>query len=347
MDHIREMAVELIEEPLRHAFATSQDEEPRRVTPVVRIALRTDDGVTGIGECVPVRYVTGETRESAVATLRNATSEVVGRSCLRPRELLNAVAQLFEGNPSAFAGLEMAVADVFSRVTGVLSVSLCGGAVDHVTTDVTLPVVGDVAEQAKTYAAHGFRLFKIKVGRGQPDLDLQALVDVHRAVPDAVLRLDANQAYRADDALRLVDATLRAGIEMELIEQPVARNDLKALDTVARHSPIPVFADEAVVTPTDALRLVEQTCVQGVNVKLMKTGIWGALEVASIACAAGRKLMMGCMLETARGIGCALSVAAGSGLFGFYDLDAHMLVGTEPTGGAFEQAGPVLKVSPI
>ncbi|HQH28998.1 MAG TPA: hypothetical protein PLP17_16515, partial [Oligoflexia bacterium] len=42
--------------------------------------------------------------------------------------------------------------------------------------------------------------------------------------------------------------------------------------------------------------------------------------------------------ETARGIGCALSVAAGSGLFDFYDLDAHMLVGTEPTGGAFEQA---------
>jgi L-alanine-DL-glutamate epimerase-like enolase superfamily enzyme len=317
------------------------------VTPIVRIALRTDDGVIGMGECVPVRYVTGETRESTVAALRNAASEVVGRSCLRPRELLNAVAQFFEGHPSAFAGLEMAVADVFCQVARVSLWSLCGGAVYQVTTDVTLPVVGDVAEQARAYAAHGFHLFKIKVGRGQPDLDLRVLEDIHRAVPDAVLRLDANQAYPADDALRLIDATLRAGIEVELIEQPVPRNDLKALDTVARRSPVPVFADESVVTPADALRLVEQTCVQGVNVKLMKSGIRGALEVASIACAAGRKLMMGCMLETARGIGCALSVAAGSGLFDFYDLDAHMLVGAEPTVGAFEQAGPVLKVSPI
>jgi L-alanine-DL-glutamate epimerase-like enolase superfamily enzyme len=112
-----------------------------------------------------------------------------------------------------------------------------------------------------------------------------------------------------------------------------------------------VFADEAVTCPEAALKLVSETCVQGINVKLMKSGLQGALDIAAIARAAGRKLMIGCMLETRRGIGWALALAAGAGGFSFFDLDSHILLDEpapveagDPVIG-FYQDGPRLRIS--
>ncbi|MBM3495113.1 MAG: dipeptide epimerase, partial [Armatimonadetes bacterium] len=362
-------------------FATAQDTLARQVSRPVRLTLRLDDGLQAVGECVPVRYVTGETPETAYDALEAAAAGLIGHCVDRPVEALAAadrgLADTLGGPmrvtaPSAWAALEMAVYDGLCRARGMSAWSMFGGVVREVETDVTVPITPDAVDIARSYAVGGFRCFKVKLGRAEASDDLALLCAIRDAVPGALFRLDANQAFDADSALRFLDSALSAGLSVECFEQPVPKHDLPALDAVAARSPVPVFADEAVTSPEAALRIVSETRVHGINVKLMKSGIRGALDIAAIARAAGRSLMIGCMLETRRGIGWALALAAGSGGFGMYDLDSHMLLAEEMpddgrrpqqaadlreheglTTGAvgsvvgFEQEGATLRVSPI
>ena len=70
--------------------------------------------------------------------------------------------------------------------------------------------------------------------------------------------------------------------------------------------------------------------MDGINIKLMKSGISGALQIVALAQAFGKKLMLGCMLETGLGIAAAASLAAGTGAFDFLDLDSHRLLRPVP-----------------
>jgi L-alanine-DL-glutamate epimerase-like enolase superfamily enzyme len=359
MPIITRVEVDTLEIPLRHAFATAQDTLARQVSKQVRLALHLDNGAVAFGDCVPVQYVTGETVETAAAALRSVACALVGQRVQRPREALACAERVLgPASHSARAAVETSLWDAWCLVAGVSAWSLFGGAREEAETDVTLSIVPDAHIRAAEYARSGFRRFKVKLGRADAADDLHTLRRVQQAVPEAVFRLDANQAFQADEALRFVDRALADGLVVECLEQPVAKDDLAALNAVARRSAVPVFADEAVKTPMDALRLVSETCVQGINVKRMKSGLLGALEIAAIARAAGRKLMIGCMLETRRGIGWALALAAGSGLFDFYDLDSHLLLAEEsgadcPAGSqtgtldrvTFDQDGPFLRVA--
>jgi L-alanine-DL-glutamate epimerase-like enolase superfamily enzyme len=177
---------------------------------------------------------------------------------------------------------------------------------------------------------------------GDIDADLDRIIAVHLAAPGCAVRIDANQSLTPNDALQLLDDLLCRGVQVELLEQPTPRGDLEALDRVARQSPVPVFADEAVLTPAEARRLVSETCVHGINVKLMKSGFGPALEIVEIARGARRDLMIGCMLETRRGIGAALAFACGTDAFRYADLDSHLLLAEEGANSFFREEGPYL-----
>src|SRR5207237_5059029 len=101
----------------------------------------------------------------------------------------------------------------------------------------------------------------------------------------------------------------------------------------------------AVKSPADALRVVRETRTHGLNVKLMKSGISGALDIIAIARAAGRQLMIGCMLETRRGIAASLALACGAGAFTYADLDSHLLVNEPSENPHFSQEGSILTVA--
>jgi L-alanine-DL-glutamate epimerase-like enolase superfamily enzyme len=113
---------------------------------------------------------------------------------------------------------------------------------------------------------------------------------------------------------------------------------------VTRRSPVPVIADEAVVDARDALRVAATGAAHGINIKVAKAGLLGALQIIAVAQAGGLKLMLGCMLESLLGIGAALHLACGTGAFDYLDLDAHTLIGLEPQGLPFAQDGDRLRV---
>lgn len=340
---IRSIRAEPFEVPLRHPFATAQDRLARQVSTPIRIVIALVDGSEETGEAVPVRYVTGETAETVLAAVARISENLVGQTFAEPFSWAEALMQAAPNDPAARAGAEMALVEATARLTGSSPHALYGGKQRTIETDLTIPVGADASQRALEAAALGFRVFKVKVA-GDPTVDLERILGVSEAAPGCALRIDANQAFQAEDALRFLDAVLSRGISVEVFEQPTPRDNLEALDHVARRSSVPVFADEAVRTPEEALRVVRGTAVAGINIKLMKSGIGPSLEIVRIAREHGRNLMMGCMLETRRGIGAALAFACGTGAFRYADLDSHLLLAEEGPNRYFREEGPWLSV---
>lgn len=330
--------------PLHSPFVTSQGRATAACAVHVRMTL--SDGTIATGESVPVTYVTGETIETVLAVVERAAPELVGLEVVRYRQVLQTIARLAPDGASARCGLEMAALDAWAQATGSSLHRLWGAVQDSMPTDVTIPIVENAGELTELAWQLGMRVFKIKVGGAGIEADHARVLAVRNAAPEAPLRIDANQAFTPEDALRFVERLVAEGANVQLLEQPVRADDFAGLAWVAERSPVPVFADESCRTPADALRLA-QTAVQGFNCKIQKNGIAGVLDIATIARAAGRRLMLGCMLETRRSIAVSLALACGTGAFDYLDLDSHLLLNESGDNPFFQQVGTVLSLPPL
>jgi L-alanine-DL-glutamate epimerase-like enolase superfamily enzyme len=338
---IASVSAETMTTPLYNPFVTSQGRATAALAVSVTVTL--SDGRTATGESVPVTYVTGETIETVLAAVERVGPELVGLEVERYRLVLDTIARLLPEGARARCGLEMAVLQAWELATGSSIHRLWGAAQDSQPTDVTIPIVDNARELTEIAWAMGMRVFKIKVGGASIEADHARVLAVRNAAPDAPLRIDANQAFSPDDALRFVERLVAEGAHVQLLEQPVKADDFAGLDWVAERSPVPVFADESCRTPADALRLA-QTAVHGFNCKIQKNGIAGVLDIVAIARAANRQLMLGCMLETRRSIAISLALACGTGAFDFLDLDSHLLLDERGPNPYFTQAGAELSL---
>lgn len=299
----------------------------------VRIEVHAEGGLTGLGASAPVGYVTGESVETVLEALSAVQEEFVGLPVDRLGPLLARANWLLPDAPAARAGLEIALYDIWGQEHRIPLWQHFGGSLDRVTTDVTVPIVEahDAADLAAAAWADGFRALKVKVGdpRG-PDADLARIEAVIAAVPGVRLRIDANQAFTPDAAVCFAAALVGTGAAIELLEQPVDKGDTAGLKYVRDRTDLPVFADESARSVAEVLALLQAGAVDGINIKLMKSGISGALQIIALAKACGKTLMLGCMLETGVGIAAAAQIAAGTGAFDFLDLDSHRLLKPVP-----------------
>ena len=327
--------------PLHNPFVTSQ--AVSTAAHGVAIEFTLEDGRIGCGESVPVRYVTGECAETVTELVQHSAAEIEGLDAAHYGQVWKAIASLTQDAPSAKCGLEMAALDAWTQINGIALSELWGGALASAETDLTIPIVPNAAELTELAWALGMKVFKIKVGDANIEADMARIEAVRQAAPEARLRVDANQAFTPEGAVVFAQRLVEAGLNIDLLEQPVPKDDFAGLAQVAELSPLPVFADESVRSPADALRLAP-TAVHGYNCKINKSGISGILEIIAIAKAANKKLMIGCMLETRRSIAVSLALACGTGAFDYLDLDSHLLLNEPGENPFFGQEGGQLIV---
>ncbi|HEV2459940.1 MAG TPA: dipeptide epimerase [Ktedonobacterales bacterium] len=334
------LEAEPLDIPLHEPFAIATGRVTSARNVLVRVTLA--DGSEGLGEAAPFPPSGGETQETALAAVRGMAPLIERCDAAAWRAVAGRLVASFEHQESARAGVEIAVLDALTRSWGVPLYRFFGGAQSRVETDITIPIAatGHMANLAKRYAAQGANTLKLKVGTNLDD-DLDHVLAVAQAVPDCDLILDGNQGYTPVDAIDLIESLADEVVYPVLFEQPVHRHDLEGLRFVTERAGVPVAADESVHTASDALRMVRMGAANVVNIKLMKSGIVEALDIAALCRAAHVDLMIGAMMESRLAIAAAAHLIAGLGGFRYVDLDTPMLLAEDPFTGGYEQDGMV------
>ena len=321
--------------PLRTPFKTAL----RTVASVedIIVQVHTDSGAIGFGEAPPTGVITGDTAEAICGAIQHHLGPaLLGREVEELETLLQTIQRVMPHNTSAKAALDMALYDLYGKRYGIPVYKLLGGARSRLVTDLTISVNSpeEMARDAKIAIDRGFDCLKIKVGVN-PALDVARLAAVRAAVPgDTVLRIDANQAWSAKQAVRILNGMQQKGLDIEFVEQPVPAADLEGLKYVTEHSDVPVLADEAVFGPADALKILQMGAADLINIKLMKCGgIYNALKIATLCEMYGVECMIGCMLEGRVAVNAAAHMACARGIVTKVDLDGPMLCASDPVHG--------------
>jgi L-alanine-DL-glutamate epimerase-like enolase superfamily enzyme len=292
----------------------------------VFIRLETDTGLVAYGCAAPDEPVTGEKTSDVLTALREvATPLLEGADPLRRLRLLLKLKQQIPDRPSARAAVDMALHDILGKAAGQPLWKVLGGYRDRILTSITVGIMDldETVERARRYAREGFRAIKLKTGT-----DLEEDIDRVFRVRDAVgagvaLRCDANQGYSATKAIEFARRTKSAKIE--ILEQPTPRSQPDLMGRVVAAAPIPVMADESLMSLRDAFSLARRDFADMVNVKLMKVGgIDEALQINAVALAARLEVMVGCMDESALAIAAGLHYALARPNVVYADLDGHL-----------------------
>jgi len=106
-------------------------------------------------------------------------------------------------------------------------------------------------------------------------------------------------------------------------------------------------ADESACSAEDVRRLAAEKAADFVNIKLMKSGVADALDVAAAARAAGIGLMIGGNVESILAMTVSACFAAGQGGFRFCDLDTPLFLAENPFTGGYELTGGIISLGHI
>jgi L-alanine-DL-glutamate epimerase-like enolase superfamily enzyme len=225
------------------------------VTDII-VKATTDDGLVGWGESS-----SGADVKSVLGALEAMRPFVIGRDPWESerirQELWHRGIWSWRQHTACFAypGIDLALWDICGKAIGQPLYNLFGGKVRESANYFFYCSQGTpehIIEQAQEGVAKGFRVYYLKVG-----LNIDAEVEMVRALrdtigPKAKIRLDANGAWKVNQAIRNLERL--DAFNIDFIEQPVVQDPLSNMQEVRSRCRMAVSANEGTWTPEDALR---------------------------------------------------------------------------------------------
>lgn len=256
----------------------------------ILLEVTTDEGVVGLGEAAAY-----PSADVVLAVLRSVEPFVVGEDPFRIERIMKRINVAgtwhhVKATSPAIAAVEMACWDIVGKVCDQPLVNLFGGRVrDTVEFFYYLSwrPPGEIAESVKRGHSAGFRTFYLKVGSEDPNIDIERIEAVRDAGgPDILIRVDANEAWSAGEAVRVVRSMERVGLE--LVEQPVSGRNLTEMAYVRGRISTPLLANEASWTRYDQLEVIRHGAADVVSVdNQMDSGLLNLKRSAGMCEAAG------------------------------------------------------------
>jgi L-alanine-DL-glutamate epimerase-like enolase superfamily enzyme len=289
------VAVPLVGPGFRNAYITKKAQKSALVR------LTAQDGSIGLGNIDPSPGYSVETIEESLDALKGKLAGTVrSLDAANPHRVVEAMDAALPGFLDAKAAIELACVDLTARRLGISVHQYLGGALrERVRFNAWIGIVPpeEAATEARKWFDRGFRSAKVKVGGGiQADRD--RLKAVREAVgPEMKLRADANAGYSVEDGIAL--GKLLEPFDLQLLEQPVAEDDLAGMAKVRQAIAIPVMADESITDHASLIEVIRADCADIVKLKVMKQG--GFLKCRR-------------MLETASAAGLGVVIGHGFGL---------------------------------
>ena len=291
------------------------------------------NGVTAYGEAVPTeRYNDNSEKVDAALSSIDFNSEPfndpfrledIDTAC-RSNELMT---------PSSTAAINIAYWDLQGKLLNQPLYKLWG--LDPAKSLVSTFTIGidevDVIKQ-KVKEADEYPILKVKQGM---DNDRE-IIEAIREMTDKVIRVDANEGWTKEEALDKIEWLAEQNVEF--VEQPLPADKLDDTAWLKERSPLPIIADENVVTKFDIPKIAY--AFDGINIKLMKSGgPTEALKMIHTARSNGLKVMLGCMCESSIAIGAAAHL---SPLADWADLDGNLLLSNDPFTGIGMKDGKLI-----
>jgi muconate cycloisomerase len=297
---------------------------------MVIIRLWCSDGIDGIGEATTIGGLSygEESPESMKLNIDTYfTPLLLGKNASNINLAMKLLDKHIKGNRIVKSGIETALLDAQGKRLGVPISTLLGGAV----TD-RLPVLWTLAsgdtqkdiEEAKMYLANGrHNVFKLKIGWQPPSVSIAHVSAIKKALGNkAKITVDVNQAWDESTAKNSIAALQDAGID--LIEQPIVKENIEGLARLTQMFRVPIMADESQSDLPESFKLAKIRAADVWALKIGKAGgLYNVLKAATIAEAADISLYGGTLLEgtigsmaSAHAFSTVKNMAWGTELFG-------------------------------
>ena len=228
------------------------------------ILIEAGDGRrTGVGEATYLTGYTDETVDAAWESVKELSALVAGKTAAAARTHLAGLLSSAPFTVTAFVtALDMLEENALLRVDELTRVPLL--------TLLQAETEAEIETEIAAALERGFSTLKIKVGF-DANADLRRVATIQRINQGrCALRLDANQGYSREDAIRF--ATSLSSEAIELFEQPCAKEDWDSAVAVARVSNVPMMLDESIYGADDIERVAQLDAARFVKLKLMKAG---------------------------------------------------------------------------
>ncbi|QNK56993.1 mandelate racemase/muconate lactonizing enzyme family protein [Paenibacillus sp. PAMC21692] len=325
--------------PMKQSFAISGGTvgSQSRGAPHVYIKVVTDSGAEGWGEARPSHRWSYETLETVTSTITGYLkpaligAEVADLQSIHVQMNKEIKPDLSGGQPIAKAAVDMALYDAIGKERqNSLSTMWFSGFRPSVQLSylISTPSPEEAARKAVYAVSQGYRGLDVKLGL-DPVTDIEILEAVKGAAPGLFLRVDANQAYSLQQAVKLARVMERIGVDV--FEQPLRADDLYGHAQLRRKTSIPIALDESIWTTGNLLQAIRAEACDTVVVKLTKMGgLTGAKRCGELAREAGLGLLGGGLTES------RLALTASAHLFNYLrieepvDLNGPLFLADDP-----------------
>lgn len=212
----------------------------------IRLTDTAEPGTMGVGECGPLPGLSVDHRPDFEEKVSNLLEEI-NRSDIHPGDGASLMKCIPPEFPSVIFGVETALLDLQNGGNRVIFQNdFISGKPISINGLIWMGEMDFMMDQINQKIAQGFTCIKIKVGGLDFDRECDILSYIRRRYfrENITIRLDANGAFKATDALYKLDEMSR--FQIHSIEQPL-KAGAEETEELCRKSPIPVAFDEELI----------------------------------------------------------------------------------------------------
>lgn len=311
----------------RHPFTISKGTKTHQPTLIVEL---DHFGVIGYGEAPAITYY-DITVEKMIEDLEAKRQMVEKFAFTEPDRYWHYLHHLFPKNPFLVCALDIAAWDIYGQLKQKRIDAFHKNAnLNPPVTDYTIGI-DSIEKMIAKVKEKPWPIYKIKLGTPR-DIEIAKAL---RKETDAILRVDANAAWSVEEAMQIIPELEKLGVE--LVEQPLAKDNWEGMKKLYEFSSIPLIADESCVSEKDVEKCAGH--FHGINIKLTKcSGLTPALRMISEAKELGMKVMVGCMNESTIG---SAAIAHLLPLIDYVDMDGPLLLKEDVATGLYYNFGQV------
>ena len=313
--------------PFKHPFTISRGTKTHQPSLVVELE---HFGIKGYGEAPAISYYNIPV-EKMIEDLEAKKSFVEKFSFMDPERYWHYLHHLFPNNSFLVCALDMAGWDLFGKMNKKPLYQLWNlDIAKNPLTDLTIGI-DTIEKMVAKMNETPWPVYKIKLGT---EHDVEIITELRKHT-NSIFRIDANSAWKAEEALEKINVFKDLGVE--LIEQPLAKDDWEGMKFLFQRSPLPLFADESCVAESDVEKCHNH--FHGINIKLTKcSGITPARRMITKARELDIKVMLGSMNECTIG---SAAIVHLSPLVDFMDADGPLLLAEDLASGLNYENGKI------